>query len=288
MSLAATSWALRQAPLKRDASQCRNRLVLVALADRFNDDTGVCWPSIGSIADDVGVSVRTVQKAINTLEEAGLIRRGDPYWVQHLPAGKRPTVWVLNLGMVKPRKPPKSDTNFTGGVNTHSPVNTPTGVNTPSPHGVNTCSGDGVNTSSDDGVKACSYKPKVEPKVEPKEESKDRSISDAFDRFWNLVPRKAAKGAARKAFEKAAKRAPLEEIIDGMARYRNDPNREAEFTKHPATWLNQDCWEDDPIPARSSDSGRGVQNTLDAWEYGPQGASRAIDGEVVQMGELPW
>lgn len=288
MSLAATSWALRKAPLKRDASQCRNRLVLVALADRFNDDTGVCWPSIGSIAEDVGVSVRTVQKAISALEEAGLIRRGDPYWVQHLPAGKRPTVWVLNMEMVKHRKSVQGDDNSTGGVNTPSPVNTSSGVNTPSPHGVNTSSGGGVNTPSQDGVKTCSYKPKEEPKEEPKVEPKDRSISDAFDRFWNLVPRKAAKGAARKAFEKAAKRAPIEEIIEGMARYRHDPNREAEFTKHPATWLNQDCWEDDPIPARNSNVGRWVQNTAEAWMYGPQGAPQALDGEIAQRKELGW
>jgi hypothetical protein len=35
-----------------------------------------------------------------------------------------------------------------------------------------------------------------------------------------------------------------------VVRYRDDPNRVQEFTKHPATWLNGDCWLDDPLPPR--------------------------------------
>ncbi|NRP13972.1 MULTISPECIES: helix-turn-helix domain-containing protein [unclassified Aliiroseovarius] len=49
------------------------RHVLARLADRVNDRTGVCWPSVQKIADDVCCSVRKVQGVLKKLEERGLI-----------------------------------------------------------------------------------------------------------------------------------------------------------------------------------------------------------------------
>ncbi len=69
-----------------------------------------------------------------------------------------------------------------------------------------------------------------------------------FDEFWNVYPRREAKATARKAWEKAVKRARGEEIIAGAVRYRDDPNRDAQFTAHPATWLNGDRWLDEALP----------------------------------------
>lgn len=75
----------------------------------------------------------------------------------------------------------------------------------------------------------------------------------AFDAFWSTYPRKAGKATARKAFEKAVERAgnptPL---LDGARRLRDDPNLpEKRFIPHPATWLNGDRWEDEPLPPRA-------------------------------------
>lgn len=74
---------------------------------------------------------------------------------------------------------------------------------------------------------------------------------DTFDVFWSIYPRKAAKGAALKAWGKATKRATADEIIRAAAQYRDDPNRDDQFTKHPTTWLNGDCWTDEALPAKS-------------------------------------
>jgi uncharacterized protein YdaU (DUF1376 family) len=64
-----------------------------------------------------------------------------------------------------------------------------------------------------------------------------------FSEFWEAYPLRKARGAAEKAWAKAVKRAPPGEIIAAAERYRPpDPK----FTKHPATWLNQDCWTDEP------------------------------------------
>jgi len=75
---------------------------------------------------------------------------------------------------------------------------------------------------------------------------------NGFDEFWTVYPRRTAKGAARTAYGRALARAPAAHIIEGAARLRDDPNRDPAFTPHPTTWLNQDRWDDDPLPPRGS------------------------------------
>jgi hypothetical protein len=78
---------------------------------------------------------------------------------------------------------------------------------------------------------------------------KKNNNSELFEEFWNEYPRKRDKGAAFKAFRSALTRAKFEEILAGVIRYKNDPDRKPDFTKYPATWLNADSWENDYKPA---------------------------------------
>ena len=72
------------------------------------------------------------------------------------------------------------------------------------------------------------------------------SLDSDFDLFWNLVPKKISKAAAKKAFMSAIKKIDLNTILEGITRYANETNgRESQFIKHPATWLNQECWSDE-------------------------------------------
>lgn len=64
-----------------------------------------------------------------------------------------------------------------------------------------------------------------------------------FDEFWNAYPRKLDKAKAFRAFKSAMNRAKFEDILAGVIAYRNDPKRNPDFTKYPATWLNSDAWE---------------------------------------------
>jgi hypothetical protein len=75
-------------------------------------------------------------------------------------------------------------------------------------------------------------------------------LNSSFDDFWNIYPKKQDKALALRSFEKALQRASIEEILTGAARYRDDPNREALFTKNPSTWLNADAWLNEPLPDR--------------------------------------
>lgn len=73
-----------------------------------------------------------------------------------------------------------------------------------------------------------------------------------FDKFWATYPRRIAKGAARKAWDKALKNgADPEEIIWGARAYATSPRRTAadiQYTAHPATWLNGERWADEDEP----------------------------------------
>ncbi|MEU4640854.1 hypothetical protein [Micromonospora sp. NPDC023814] len=85
-----------------------------------------------------------------------------------------------------------------------------------------------------------------------------------FEKFWTAYPRHEAKAAARKAWDKAIKRATPDAITAGAARYRDQPGREPQYTAHAATWLNADRWTDEPAPARrSNDRATGANRHID-------------------------
>ena len=66
-----------------------------------------------------------------------------------------------------------------------------------------------------------------------------------FDEFWAAYPRKVGKIAAEKAYRKAVKLASHDEIMDGVRRYLKAKPAYADWC-HPATWLCQGRWMDEP------------------------------------------
>lgn len=84
----------------------------------------------------------------------------------------------------------------------------------------------------------------------------DRAIGTEFGHFWNSYPRREAKLAALKAYEKARRLATADEILAGVERYKARMPEERQYRPLPATFLNQGRWmdeEDTPItlPART-------------------------------------
>ncbi len=93
--------------------------------------------------------------------------------------------------------------------------------------------------------------PDAHPKVRTPNAHAQKCAPDAFEEFWNVYPRKQDRKRARAAWTKASTRHPPDLIVAAAIAYRDDPNREQRFTKHAATWLNGDCWLDEPQPAQA-------------------------------------
>lgn len=117
MSIQAVSWALEDAvgldPVTGAQvdvpSQCV--AVLVALANRAGEDGRDAYPSVHRLAHAARKSERSVQRDLETLEELGVIRKGDQRAVFRFRPDRRPTVW--DLAMERRRAPyrPKWETD---------------------------------------------------------------------------------------------------------------------------------------------------------------------------------
>ena len=70
-----------------------------------------------------------------------------------------------------------------------------------------------------------------------------------FDEFWSLYPRKIAKATARKAWAKLSAEQQLmaAKAIDTHCQYWKAKETELEFIPYPATWLNNERWEDELV-----------------------------------------
>lgn len=84
------------------------------------------------------------------------------------------------------------------------------------------------------------------------EKSVDHSttpVDERFNRFWAIYPRKVGKGAARKVWQKLKPSAELTEtLLSAVNIQRNSEQWQKEngqYIPNPATWLNQERWEDD-------------------------------------------
>ena len=183
-------------------------MVLLVIADHANDDGTEAWPSQATIAKKCSISVRTVQRCVNTLVKHKYIR------LEKRAGGsadcredRRPNRYSINLTRLR-------GDNMTGRQDDANEVTTatPTGRHSRPMNHPN--------------------KPSIEPSL--------------FDEFWKIYPRKVAKGGAQKAWLNAVKIAKPEDIIAGAKIYAKDKTRDPKFTAHPATWLNGQRWLDEP------------------------------------------
>jgi len=73
MSVKLLSWVLEEVPIKHPKLDPTARLILLILADHFNDHEGAAWPSHGRVARMAGVSEDTVRRHLKAMEEMGLV-----------------------------------------------------------------------------------------------------------------------------------------------------------------------------------------------------------------------
>jgi len=192
------------------------KMILLVIADHATDEGDNAWPSQVTIATRASCNVRTVQRSINKLVQDGWL------WVEKRGGGsatcrddRRPHRYTIVLKKLRGDKtPPRQVQRSDNHDATDTTLTTDTGrLSRPMKH------------------------PNETPNETPGE----------FEIFWKIYPRKTAKGAARKAWDKlnAENKAAA---IAGAKRFAADPNRDDTYTPYPATWLNAEQWEDEPLP----------------------------------------
>lgn len=73
-----------------------------------------------------------------------------------------------------------------------------------------------------------------------------RDEPEGFADFYAIFPRKVERRGASNAYRSALTRSTPEIILAGAKRYAAAmAGTEMKYVKHPATWLNQDCWLDE-------------------------------------------
>lgn len=96
-----------------------------------------------------------------------------------------------------------------------------------------------------------------------------------FDKFWELYPRKIAKGAAQKIWRKLSLQAKYDayDALKKQADHLREKARDlrGNFCPHPATWLNQGRWMDDVeteklVRPTGADKPRGQRTESDDFE----------------------
>lgn len=93
-------------------------------------------------------------------------------------------------------------------------------------------------------------KDKPKKKAPPKPAGTPSQLEERFERFWKAYPKKTGKGKARESF---AKYNPDDELTEKMIsaveaakRTRQWQRDNGQYIPMPATWLNQQRWEDEP------------------------------------------
>ena len=83
--------------------------------------------------------------------------------------------------------------------------------------------------------------------IKPPKEKPPKPVSQ-FDDFYQAYPRKIGKQTALKAYDRALKSTTHDAIMQGVLKYKQDikaKDTKPEYIKHPSSWLNAGCWDDD-------------------------------------------
>lgn len=87
--------------------------------------------------------------------------------------------------------------------------------------------------------------------------SKQPTEPDRFEEFWAAYPKKRDKAEAHRKWQIARRKVSQDCLISAAVAYRDDPQRDPNFTKDPPTWLHRGSWENQPEPAhRPSPNGK--------------------------------
>ncbi|WP_311590802.1 helix-turn-helix domain-containing protein [Trueperella bernardiae] len=205
---------------------------------------GSCWPSQGRIAEIVGLSRPTVRKALDELRAADAVE-----WISQTgeDGAQRSNLYRIRMFDTPVDNRPKPVNDVATPVNDVATPCKPAfqPLATTFPRTI-TNELEPMNNTLVQTDTAPVDKPTTEPTPEPDTEP------EGFTDFWNNYPRRVKKPRALAAYRAALGRGATPEVLLAAARrYANDRNLpELRFIPHPASWLDDDSWLDDPEPFR--------------------------------------
>lgn len=224
MSLRAMLWVMESAPVENHGELA----VLYALAERAHDDGSCAWPSQEWIAWRARCTDRTVRNHLKALEQRGVIRRGNPKFVEHIRRDLRPIVWNLDLTLQRPENNDRK--NLPGGKSESNDRK----IQAERPENLGRTTGNRFPTN------------RPEPSMnrpEPISSPNDEQSSDPFEEFYAVYPRKGAKQKAKERWGEAIASESAKTIIDAAIKFRKDKEGvERQYIPLPSTWLNQQRW----------------------------------------------
>lgn len=119
--------------------------------------------------------------------------------------------------------------------------------------------GDATRDAQSDITETSRVTSRVTPREEKRREERNtppnpqggrvHDFPPGFEEFWQAYPRKVGKDAAAKAFAKRKVNAALlAQMLQALERQRPNLDRRenGRFIPHPATWLNEGRWQDEP------------------------------------------
>lgn len=213
--------------LKTKVGNPLRKLVLLKLADNANDQ-GECWPSYQYIADQCEMSKRSVMIHIAKLIEDGFLRKEHRLGGEKKNKSNLYTLMVGvgdTLGVVQEIHPPSA--------------------------------GDSLGGSAGDSPRTYHS---LEPINKPLDQSKiarAKLEEDSFEYWWKSYPKKLAKKAAFKAWQRIIKKMDDETVTEltnhivadvefRMKDLESGNDRFIGFDRlHPTTYLNQERYNDD-------------------------------------------
>lgn len=224
----------------------------------INREKLYAWCKVETLAQDLGISKRCVQQALRALQEAGHLdietgggRTSSRYrWCLQEKARSGDAQAASSEDVSEEIERPSGVKECARGVQERA-----RGVKERSPQPCTNVHPNPLSEPIEDEPSEVDtpYFPQIDldEKVrrdEPQAASDDPP-PDEFEEFWRHYPRRVAKAAARRAWKAASRKAGGGEIIRGAMRYAAERDGQPpKFTKHPATWLNGECWTDEPAP----------------------------------------
>ena len=231
-----TALAMQQTGIKPHA-----KIVLYWLADHHNGESGLCFPSLNTLARLCQMTRATVVVHLDGLEAAGLIEREQR---RRDNGSQASTAYVLRLipAQDQPSPAPKKARGTVQNLN--SPCSNSIQGTVQNLNSLN------LGTSN----LGNEQEPQTPKSIEDSREQADRPKPDEslFDAFWAsypTAPRKTDRPKAREAFwsivhgkHVGIPRTAASVIVAGAAAYaatRPDP----QFVPLPTTWLNGERWQ---------------------------------------------